>query len=206
MEVRQVRRRLLYKHCFVGPHLRQGCEDIGGGGDPAPLARRRTRVSRWMGRHALRACPYRPPCRSRGFHQANERFGRENGVGYQAIAYRRTSRFGRIVADMEKLKAVRQILASYIGVVAENRCADDNRDVMTTQLIGERSDRKRQTACIERVIFREGRAFAGRSRPNRCIQFFRQSHGGGPAIPPVNRRAKNNGRIGSSRKLLREHL
>src|SRR4051812_10343071 len=76
-------------------------------------------------------------------------------VGEQTIAYDCGRGIGRIIRNLKQLGPLGQILSSNIGIVAKDRCTNYDDEVVSAQLLAQRSDRDRKSTPKLRVILWE---------------------------------------------------
>ena len=117
---------------------------------------------------------------------AHEVLQRQQRVAEHAVTDRCRRGQGRIVGDLQQIGALGQILAGHIGVVAEDLCPDDDRQVMTAQGLFGTGDGHRQRPLIEPVVLGKGRPVRQRSGVDRCAEFLREGHGGVPRAAAIN--------------------
>ena len=76
-------------------------------------------------------------------------------VGDDRVAHRRPRRLVRVVGDLHERGALGEQGARDVGVVGEDRAADDEHQVVARERLAERPDRRRQRAAEVRMALRE---------------------------------------------------
>jgi hypothetical protein len=127
-------------------------------------------------------------------HQRQQLFNGQDRVAEDAVTDRGASGLSRIIGDMPQPQSVRQVIAGDVGVVAEDGRADDDGQVMSVQMPGQRSDRERQATPVQRMILGEGRPLGGWRGPHRGVHLLGQGDGLIPARPSGNGRAEDQDR------------
>ena len=119
-------------------------------------------------------------------YQRQQLLDGKDRVAEDAVSDRGASGLCGVIGDMPQLQSVGQVVARGVVVVAEDGRADDDGEVMSVQMPGQRSDRERQVTKVQRVILGERCPLGGWRRPHRSVHFLGQGHGLVPARPSGN--------------------
>ena len=141
-------------------------------------------------------------------HQRQQLLDGQDRVAEDAVTDRGASGLGGIIGDVPQPDAVRQVIAGDVGVVPEDGRADDDSQVMSVQMPGQRPYRERQAALVQRMILGERRPLGGWRRPHRDVHLLGQGDGLIPARSSCHGRAEDQYRPLSldSRETLRVRL
>ena len=92
----------------------------------------------------------------------------------------------RIDRELNQLGALRQVVASHVGVVAEDLSADHDDEIVTLQHLIDLGDGHRHRACVQRVILGERRPIGQGAAVDGCAQLLGEGDACVPAAGPVD--------------------
>ena len=129
-----------------------------------------------------------------------QRLEGELDVGDDRVAHRRAGRLVGVAGDRDQRRALGQQRPGDVGVVGEDRGADDEDQVVALEGLADRADRRRQDAVEVGVVLGEAEpAAAGRrARPDRQALALGERDGGVPAAAGVDVGAGDEDRVGGA--------
>ena len=127
-------------------------------------------------------------------------------VGDDRVAHRRPGGLVGVAGDRDQLRPLGQQRAGDVGVVGEDRAADDEDQVVALERLADRADRRRQHAAEVRVALGEAEsAAAGRGgRPDRQALALGEGDRRVPAAAGVDVGAGDQHRVGGAVEALGE--
>jgi hypothetical protein len=148
----------------------------------------------WQGGHPVRQRGLQRLAAGALGHQRQQLLDGQDRVAEDAVPDRGAGGLGGIIGDLPQPQAVRQVIAGDVRVVAEDGRADDNGQVVSVQMPGQRPDRERQAALVQRMILGERRPLGGWRRPHRGVHLLGQGDRLIPARSPGHGRAEDQDR------------
>ncbi len=136
-----------------------------------------------------------------GDHLDQRRQG-EADVGDDRVAHRGPHRLVGVGGDRDQAGALGQQRSRNVGVVGEDRAADDDDQVVALQGLADRADRGRQDAAEVRMVLREAEAHApGRGRgPDREALALGEGDRAVPAAGRVDVQGRRQDRVRGPRR------
>ena len=138
--------------------------------------------------------------------RGEQRLERQRHVGDDRVAHRRPRRLVGVAGDLDELGALGQQRPGDVGVVGEDRGADDEDQVAALERLGDRADRRRQHALEQWGGPREADppAAGRRRREDRQLLALGERDRRVPAAAGVDVRAGDHHRVLRRREPLRQ--